>query len=141
MNVHGIPFRTIWLKQDDPCTVMIIDQRKLPHQFVIEEIQTLEQMKIAIKDMHLRGAGLIGAAAAYGMYLATLEIKGYANFQDELRKAAKSLKMTRPTAVNLAWAVNQPRRVTINCAQNCNCDCRRRCRELQKNWRTWSSFN
>ena len=107
MNVHGIPYRTIWLKQDDPCTVMIIDQRKLPHQFVEEEIRSLEQMKIAIKDMHLRGAGLIGAAAAYGMYLATLEIKDFASFQNELSKAADALKMTRPTAVNLAWAVDQ----------------------------------
>ena len=107
MNVHGIPYRTIWLKQNDPCTVMIIDQRKLPHQFVVEEIQTLEQMKIAIKDMHLRGAGLIGAAAAYGMYLATLEINDFANFKDELSEAADALKKTRPTAVNLAWAVDQ----------------------------------
>ena len=62
MNVHGIPYRTIWLKQDDPNTVLIIDQRKLPHQFVIEEINSLQQMEVAIKDMHLRGAGLIGAA-------------------------------------------------------------------------------
>jgi methylthioribose-1-phosphate isomerase len=92
MNVHGIPYRTIWLKQNDPCTVMIIDQRKLPHQFVVEEIQTLEQMKIAIKDMHLRGAGLIGAAAAYGMYLATLEINDFVNFQNELSEAAETLK-------------------------------------------------
>ncbi len=107
MNVHGIPYRTIWLKQDDPCTVMIIDQRKLPHQFIVEEIRSLEQMKLAIKDMHLRGAGLIGAAAAYGIYLATLEIKDFTNFQDEFRKAAEVLKMTRPTAVNLAWAVDQ----------------------------------
>ena len=107
MNVHGIPFRTIWLKQNDPCTVMIIDQRKLPHQFVVEEIQTLEQMKIAIKDMHLRGAGLIGAAAAYGMYLATLEIKDFVTFQNEISEAADTLKETRPTAVNLAWAVDQ----------------------------------
>jgi methylthioribose-1-phosphate isomerase len=107
MNVHGIPYRTIWLKQNDPCTVMIIDQRKLPHQFVVEEIQTLEQMKIAIKDMHLRGAGLIGAAAAYGMYLATLEINDFVNFQNELSEAADLLKKTRPTAVNLAWAVDQ----------------------------------
>ena len=107
MNVHGIPYRTIWLKQDDPGTVMIIDQRKLPHQFVVEEIQSLMQMKIAIKDMHLRGAGLIGAAAAHGMYLATLEIKDFTNFQNELSEAANALKLTRPTAVNLAWAVDQ----------------------------------
>jgi methylthioribose-1-phosphate isomerase len=107
MNVHGIPYRTIWLKQDDPNTVMIIDQRKLPHQFVIEEINSLQQMEVAIKDMHLRGAGLIGAAAAYGMYLATLELNDFSNSNSIIIAAAERLKNTRPTAVNLAWAVNQ----------------------------------
>jgi methylthioribose-1-phosphate isomerase len=107
MNVNGIPYRTIWLKQDDPYTVMIIDQRKLPHQFVIEEINSLHQMEVAIKDMHLRGAGLIGAAAAYGMYLATLEITDFNNSSVALSAAADMLKKTRPTAINLAWAVDQ----------------------------------
>ena len=72
MKVQGKHYRTIWLK-DDQSTVQIIDQRWLPHQFVIEDITTCQQMGIAIKDMHLRGAPCIGAAAAYGMYLATLE--------------------------------------------------------------------
>ena len=107
MNVNGTPYRTIWLKQDDPCSVMIIDQRKLPHQFVIEEINSLKQMEVAIKDMHLRGAGLIGAAAAYGMYLATLELNDFSNSNAIIIAAAERLKKTRPTAVNLAWAVDQ----------------------------------
>ena len=107
MNVHGIPYRTIWLKQDDPNTVMIIDQRKLPHQFVIEEINSLQQMEVAIKDMHLRGAGLIGAAAAYGMYLATLELNDFSNSNSIIIAAAERLIKTRPTAVNLAWAVDR----------------------------------
>ncbi|MEN9370969.1 MAG: hypothetical protein RLZZ64_44 [Bacteroidota bacterium] len=107
MNVQGKPYRTIWLKNDDPYTVMIIDQRKLPHQFVVEEITSLQQMEVAIKDMHLRGAGLIGAAAAYGMYLATLEINDFSNSNAILTAAAERLKNTRPTAVNLAWAVDQ----------------------------------
>jgi methylthioribose-1-phosphate isomerase len=107
MNVNGTPYRTIWLKQDDPCSVMIIDQRKLPHQFVIEEINSLQQMEVAIKDMHLRGAGLIGAAAAYGMYLATLEINDFRDRITILNATAERLKKTRPTAVNLAWAVDQ----------------------------------
>jgi methylthioribose-1-phosphate isomerase len=107
MNVHGIPYRTIWLKQDDPYTVMIIDQRKLPHQFVIEEINSLQQMEVAIKDMHLRGAGLIGAAAAYGMYLATLELNDFSNSNAIFTAAADRLKKTRPTAVNLAWAIDR----------------------------------
>lgn len=107
MNVNGIPYRTIWLKQDDPYTVMIIDQRKLPHQFVVEEITSLQQMEVAIKDMHLRGAGLIGAAAAYGMYLATLELNDFSNSNAIITAAAERLKKTRPTAVNLAWAVDR----------------------------------
>jgi methylthioribose-1-phosphate isomerase len=107
MNVQGKPYRTIWLKNDDPYTVMIIDQRKLPHQFVVEEITSLQDMEVAIKDMHLRGAGLIGAAAAYGMYLATLEINDFSNSNAILTAAAERLKNTRPTAVNLAWAVDQ----------------------------------
>jgi methylthioribose-1-phosphate isomerase len=86
---------------------MVIDQRKLPHQFVIEEINSLQQMEVAIKDMHLRGAGLIGAAAAYGMYLATLEINDFRDSITILNAAAERLKKTRPTAVNLAWAVDQ----------------------------------
>lgn len=106
MKVDGKHYRTIWLKQDDPKIVMIIDQRKLPHQFVVEEIKTLEEMEIAIKDMHLRGAGLIGAAAAYGMYLASLKINDFNNAPTSLAEAASRLKNTRPTAVNLSWAVN-----------------------------------
>jgi methylthioribose-1-phosphate isomerase len=86
---------------------MIIDQRKLPHQFVIEEINSLQQMEVAIKDMHLRGAGLIGAAAAYGMYLATLEFNDFSDSITILNAAAERLKKTRPTAVNLAWAIDQ----------------------------------
>jgi methylthioribose-1-phosphate isomerase len=86
---------------------MIIDQRKLPHQFVVEEIASLQQMEVAIKEMHLRGAGLIGAAAAYGMYLATLEIIDFSNYNAIIIAAAVRLKKTRPTAVNLAWAVDQ----------------------------------
>ena len=72
MNVAGHPYRTIWLKPDDGRVVQLIDQRALPHRFVVEEVRTVEQMAVAIKDMHVRGAGLIGAAAGYGMYLAML---------------------------------------------------------------------
>ena len=82
--------------------VQIIDQRFLPHEFVIEELTTVAQVAAAIREMHVRGAGLIGATAAYGMYLATLEGAG-----DFLLKVAADLKATRPTAVNLAWAVDR----------------------------------
>lgn len=100
MNVAGRPYRTIWLKPDDERVVQLIDQRKLPHQFIVEDVKTVEEMAVAICEMHVRGAPLIGAAAAYGMYLAML-----AEMQSE--EAAKILRATRPTAVNLAWAIER----------------------------------
>jgi methylthioribose-1-phosphate isomerase len=99
VNVKGQHYRTIWHKPDDERVVQLIDQRFLPHQFVIEDVRTAAEMGTAIREMHVRGAGLIGAAAAYGMYLAT--------FESDLDAAAAELKATRPTAVNLAWAINR----------------------------------
>jgi len=101
MQVKGKQYRTIWLSSNNE-VVKIIDQRKLPFSFEIEELKNLQEMCIAIEDMHLRGAGLIGASAGFGMYLAALESVEI----DELEKAAMKLKATRPTAVNLAYAVN-----------------------------------
>jgi methylthioribose-1-phosphate isomerase len=103
MNVRGVHYRTVWLKADDPRCVQIIDQRQLPHRFVIEELRTVAEVAVAIRDMHVRGAGLIGAIAGYGMYLATLEDPSDA----AVERAATALKATRPTAVNLAWAVDR----------------------------------
>ena len=80
MKVRGQHFRTIWLKLEEPSVVQLIDQRFLPHQFVIEDVRTVEQMATAIRDMHVRGAGLIGASAAYGMYLAALEATEHDSF-------------------------------------------------------------
>ncbi len=109
MKVGGRHFRTIWLKQGEPRTVQIIDQRWLPHRFLIEDLRSAEQMAVAIRDMHLRGAGLIGAAAGYGMYLAALEAPAGSPpaFLEHLRAEGQKLKATRPTAVNLEWAVER----------------------------------
>ena len=100
MNVAGRPYRTIWLKPDDGRVVQLIDQRALPHRFVVEDVRTVEEMAVAIREMHVRGAGLIGAAAGYGMYLAMLAGM-------EPGAAAVLLRATRPTAVNLAWAIER----------------------------------
>jgi methylthioribose-1-phosphate isomerase len=105
MNVNGRHFRTIWLKEADPKTVRIINQQALPHSFELMDISTVENMRRAVSDMYVRGAGLIGAAAAYGMYLAAIEA-GEGTFDEDLLAAAKILKNTRPTAGNLARAVN-----------------------------------
>ena len=110
MNVHGRHYRTIWLRPGDGRTVEIIDQRALPHRFVIEKITTVTQMAAAISEMHVRGAGLIGASAGWGMYLAALAIFSNARSRTadaRLAEAAALLKSTRPTAVNLAWAVDR----------------------------------
>ena len=106
MNVQGKNYRTIWISEHDAEVISIIDQRYLPHRFVIEELRTVSDVVRAIKDMHVRGAGLIGAAAGYGMYLATIEASRKNSF-DHLVSSADALKATRPTAVNLEWAVNR----------------------------------
>jgi len=100
MLVEGIPRRTIWPHESDRSLVQIIDQRWLPHQFVIEDLRTVEEAAAAIREMHVRGAGLIGATAGYGMYLA-------ARHGEDLEAAGNRLMATRPTAVNLAWAVER----------------------------------
>src|SRR5438046_6048240 len=102
-------FRTIWRKPDDERVVQLIDQRFLPHRFVIEEVRSVEQMATAIREMHVRGAGLIGASAGYGMYLAALEAAraGRDSFDEHMIRAAAQLRATRPTAVNLSWAVER----------------------------------
>ena len=107
VKVGGKHFRTIWRKPDDERVVQLIDQRFLPHDFVIEEVRTVKQMATAIRDMHVRGAGLIGASAGYGMYLAGLEAACASrhSFDERMTHAAAQLTETRPTAVNLSWAI------------------------------------
>jgi methylthioribose-1-phosphate isomerase len=106
MNVNGTHYRTIWPKDGQPEIINIIDQRFLPHQFIIEELATLGEFAAAIRDMHVRGAGLIGATAAFGMYSAVCN--GPENgFDAYIQEAAQQLLNTRPTAKNLSWAVNR----------------------------------
>jgi len=102
MKVDGVPYRTIWLA-DDGWSVEIIDQTQLPHAFVTLSLRTLEDVVGAIKDMQVRGAPLIGATAAYGLCLA---LKQDASDQ-ALGEACQVLRQTRPTAVNLAWALDR----------------------------------
>jgi methylthioribose-1-phosphate isomerase len=106
MNVDGKHYRTIWVNADNQ-VIQVIDQRYLPHKFIIEELRTLNSFIVAIRDMHIRGAGLIGAAAGYGMYMASIEAPQDNSFDNFIHRAAERLKATRPTAVNLAWAVEK----------------------------------
>jgi methylthioribose-1-phosphate isomerase len=96
-------FRTIWLKPDDAAVVQIIDQRLLPHEYRVHDLRTWQDARDAIADMYVRGAPLIGATAAWGLYLAALESPSKA----AVRAAARSLLESRPTAVNLRWAVER----------------------------------
>ena len=107
VKVGGKHFRTIWCKPDDERVVQLIDQRFLPHEFVIEQVRSVEQMATAIREMHVRGAGLIGASAGYGMYLAALEAAPRDLFEEHMNSAAAQLRETRPTAVNLSWAIER----------------------------------
>ena len=112
MKVGEQHFRTIWLHPTNERVVQLIDQRFLPHRFVVEEVSTVEQMAETIRQMHVRGAGLIGASAGYGMYLAAIEAGRTGSisakeFDARLIEAADRLKATRPTAVNLAWAIER----------------------------------
>ncbi len=102
MKIGGQHFRTIWV-QKNSTQVKVIDQTKLPFAFEIVSIDTPMQMAHAIQSMQVRGAPLIGAAAAYGMALASLQ----ASYDAHFMHTADMLKASRPTAVNLAWAVER----------------------------------
>jgi methylthioribose-1-phosphate isomerase len=104
MKVDGRHIRSIWLEADG-YTVSAIDQRRLPHHFVIAQLATCDAAAEAIRSMLVRGAPLIGATAAYGMALAMREDSSDAS----LDRAYKTLIATRPTAINLKWALEEMR--------------------------------
>ncbi|MGD8343532.1 MAG: S-methyl-5-thioribose-1-phosphate isomerase, partial [Desulfobacterales bacterium] len=106
MKVDGKDLRTIWLSPDEK-SVTIIDQRRLPHELVLIDLKTVDDAISAIKDMAVRGAPLIGATGAYGVYLAALYAPPNADDGTYWVTECDRLKSARPTAVNLAWAVDR----------------------------------
>ena len=106
MKIQGKQYNSIWLKEDDTSVVQVIDQRTIPFQFEVFDMKTVEDTFFAIKEMVVRGAPLIGVTAAYGMYLALLNFKN-GNLKTYLAEKANYLKSSRPTAVNLAFAVDE----------------------------------
>ena len=100
MKIEGKDYRTIWYENN---VVKIIDQTKLPHKFIIKDLKTVKDAKNAIKIMEVRGAPLIGGTAAYGLALA---IKENSN-SEFIKKNAEELIQSRPTAINLKWAVDR----------------------------------
>src|SRR3984885_7617155 len=102
MKVDGKTMRTIWLEPDG-WSVGVIDQTALPHRLSIVKLTSLDEAAHAIRAMVIRGAPLIGATAAYGMALAL-----HADASDEaLERAYATLLATRPTAINLKWALDE----------------------------------
>jgi methylthioribose-1-phosphate isomerase len=106
------PFRTIWTTEDR--YVEVIDQRQLPHEFVTVRLETYEDAEEAIKEMIVRGAPLIGATAAYGIYLAVREMVEEQLNGTFLDQAFSDLRASRPTAVNLFWALDKMREALDN---------------------------
>ena len=100
MRIQGKEYRTIWYEEKK---VKIIDQTKLPHQFVIKDLKSVKDAINAIKIMEVRGAPLIGGTAAYGIVLAIQENPN----KDFIYKSAEELIQSRPTAINLKWAVDR----------------------------------
>ena len=107
MKVDGESFRTVWLPSDQRTVVSIIDQRLLPFRFEVAELTSVAEVVVAIKDMWVRGAGCIGATAAYGMWLAVNQSIKAEDFEESLLVLAENLRGARPTAVNLSWAVDR----------------------------------
>ena len=100
MRIDGKEYRTIWYEGN---VVKIIDQTKLPHQFIIKDLKTIKDGINAIKTMEVRGAPLIGSTAAYGIVLAIQEN----NDLGFIKKSSEDLIKSRPTAINLKWAVDR----------------------------------
>ena len=100
MKIEGKDHRTIWYENN---VVKIIDQTKLPHRFIIKDLKTVKDAINAIKVMEVRGAPLIGGTAAYGIGLAVQEN----NDPEFIKKSFEELIQSRPTAINLKWAVDR----------------------------------
>ena len=100
MKIEGKSYKTIWFESN---LVKIIDQTKLPHQFIIKDLKNVKDAINAIKTMEVRGAPLIGATAAYGLVLSIIEN----NDLSFLKKSSEELIASRPTAINLKWAVDR----------------------------------
>ncbi len=106
MRVDGKQIRPIWL-DEDRITVKVIDQRQLPHQFVVADLTRVDDMIHAIQEMFVRGAPLLGVSGAYGVMIAAINGKTAADPVRFIKQECERLKAARPTAVNLVWGVDR----------------------------------
>ncbi len=111
MKIKDTHYTSIWLNPADPTCVQIIDQRQLPHTFEIRDLKTAADAGRAIREMWVRGAPLIGATAAWGMYLGILELSSDRPLHEGIDSIYTALADARPTAVNLRWALDNMRNV------------------------------
>jgi len=114
MKVAGKHYETIWLKENDNSVVQVIDQSLLPFKFAVKNLRSPEDVYVAIKDMYIRGAPLIGAAAAFGVYLAILKYDSKIPLDKYILSKAEKIKSARPTAINLKYAVDNQVKVIGN---------------------------
>lgn len=113
MNINGKHCHTIWVDEANSSIINVFDQRFIPHKIEVFKIKTSNDAAYAIKEMVVRGAPLIGVTAAYGMYIACVEAKSNTNPQEYILQVAQQIKATRPTAVNLAWAVDNMLKIIL----------------------------
>ena len=107
MRINGQEFQTIWVDDRNSERIKIIDQQKIPFEFNIKTLKTFQDAFDAIKNMTVRGAPLIGVTAAYGIYLALIEFNRRKNFETYVQQKANEMKTARPTAINLAFAIDE----------------------------------
>ena len=106
MIVDGKQIRPIWLDEDQ-ITVKVIDQRQLPHRFVVADLTHVDAVIHAIREMVVRGAPLIGVTGAYGVMTAAVNGKAEPDHRQYIKRESERIKAARPTAVNLAWGVDR----------------------------------
>ena len=123
MRVGGRTFRSIWLKPGDERVVLAIDPVRLPHEFTIMELRSVEDARTAIRDMHVRGAGLIGATAGFGMYLSALEAPER-DVTAHFAKAGAALNLLRHAAASAHSRGNM--QTTVPCEPGTSRGCTRR---------------
>lgn len=114
MNIGGKHYRSIWPDKDDQSLIWIIDQRRLPFAFELMALRTAGDVSNAIASMAVRGAPLIGVTAAWGIALSAIEHSNESDVKIRIASDALKIKTTRPTAVNLAWAVDKMMAVVNN---------------------------
>ncbi|MEZ4825467.1 MAG: S-methyl-5-thioribose-1-phosphate isomerase [Bacteroidia bacterium] len=111
MTTYLSKHRTIWADEQELSSVSIIDQRFLPHEYIVARLSSVKDTAAAIREMWVRGAPLIGVTAAFGMYFAAKEAAATMDFDQHIQNSAEILLATRPTAVNLHWAIEKQRKV------------------------------